>query len=169
MTHRALAAAALLLGVLAVVAGSPYRNDATNVRALAQEVAREDDHVTALELAAWIKDRKPDLRIIDLRSTADFERYHVPRSESIAFEKLLDTHFAKHETIVLISDGGAHAAQAWVLLRALGRERVFFLRGGLGEWMDEVMHPKTTSELTRYFGATARGEDAVPQRRSPGC
>jgi 3-mercaptopyruvate sulfurtransferase SseA len=59
--------------------------------------------------------------------------------------------FAKDDTIVLISDGGAHAAQAWVFLRALGHEHVVFLRGGLGEWLDDVMNPAKTSASTRSF------------------
>jgi 3-mercaptopyruvate sulfurtransferase SseA len=42
---------------------------------------------------------------------------------------------------VLVSDGGAHAAQGWVFLRALGIAHVYFLRGGLGEWLDDVMNP----------------------------
>jgi uncharacterized protein len=174
MTHRALALAALLLGALAPFAGSPYRErrGAMDVRQLAAQVAREEDHVTALELAAWIKDRKPGLRIIDVRAEQDFEEYHLPRAEWIPLETLLSTPFAKDETVVLVSDGGAHAAQAWVFLRALGHERVYFLRGGLGEWLDDVMNPPKTTELSRYFGGTARGDntaDDVAKMRRRGC
>lgn len=174
MNYRALAIAALLLGALAPFAGSPYRapRNAMNVQQLAAEVAREEDHVTALELAAWIKERKPDLRIIDLRAQAEFDEYHVPRAERMSLEQLLSANFAKSETIVLISDGGAHAAQGWVFLRALGRERVYFLRGGLGEWLSDVLHPPATTELSRYFGGTARGDgaaDDVAKMRRRGC
>jgi rhodanese-related sulfurtransferase len=173
MIHRALAVAALLLGALAPFAGSPYRaqND-IDIQKLAAEVAREEDHVTALELAAWIKDRKPNLRIIDLRPAAEFDEYHVPRSEPMSLEQLLSAHFASDETIVLISDGGAHAAQGWVFLRALGHKHVYFLRGGLGEWLADVMNPPKTTELSRYFGGTARGNrtaDDVAKMRRRGC
>ncbi|HEU4889456.1 MAG TPA: rhodanese-like domain-containing protein [Thermoanaerobaculia bacterium] len=174
MTHRILAVAALLLGVLAPFAGSPYRaqQQGIDVQELAAQVAREEDHVTALELAAWIKDRKPRLRVIDLRSEEEFDEYHVPRAELMSFEQLLSARFASDETIVLISDGGAHAAQAWVFLCALGHEHVYFLRGGLGEWLDDVMNPPKTTELSRYFGGTARGDrpadDAAKMRRR-GC
>lgn len=172
MTHRALAIAALLLGALAPFVGSPYPNGAIDVQRLAAQVTREEDHVTALELAAWIKERKPDLRIIDLRPRPEFDEYHVPRAEQMSLEQLLSAHFPKDETIVLISDGGAHAAQGWVFLRALGREHVYFLRGGLGEWLTDVMHPPRTTELSRYFGGTARGDrtaDDVAKMRRRGC
>lgn len=154
MIHRALAIAALLLGALAAL---DFHHRDVDLQSLAAQVAREEDHVTALVLAAWIKDRKPNLRIIDLRSQSEFDEYRIPRSESMPFERLLATPFARNETIVLISDGGAHAAQGWVFLRAQGHEHVYFLRGGLGEWLTDVMHPPNTTELTRYFGGGRRG------------
>jgi rhodanese-related sulfurtransferase len=182
VTHRALAAIAIVLGALAPFAGSPYRVHPApfDVRQLAAQVAHEEDHVTAVELAAWIKDRKPGLRIIDLRSPAEFAQYHVPTAEQMPLETLVASpRFAKDETVVLISDGGAHAAQAWVFLRALGHEHVYFLRGGLGEWLDEVMNPPKTTALSRYFSGTARGSggdasgedtaDTVAKMRRRGC
>ena len=140
MTRTALVSIAVLLGVLAAFAGAPRSID---VDALAKQVANEEDHVTALELAQWIKDRKPGLRIINVgRDSA-----RLPREEVIPLESLTKTHFASDETIVLVSEGGAHAAQAWVFLRALGHHNVYFLRGGVAEW-------KADKTITRYF---ARG------------
>jgi rhodanese-related sulfurtransferase len=172
-----LAAAALALGALATIAGSPrvHQNARLDVSRLAQVVEREEDHVTALELAAWIRDQRDDVRIIDVRDSADFEAYHIPKAERIALDELVSTPFRASETIVLYSDGGAHAAQAWVFLRALGYEKVYFLRGGLYEWLDDVMNPsiaadasdsakaefERVSEVSRYFGGVPRTGDAA--------
>ena len=177
---RAFAVAAALCGALAAFAGSPYRaNHATvDVERLAAAVAHEEDHVTAVELAEWIRGRKPGLRVIDLRPAVEFETYHVPRAERIALESLGSTPFRATETIVLISGGGAHAAQAWVLLQALGHKQVFFLRGGLQEWIDDVMNPtilasaspramaefKRVGEISRYFGGVPRIVDKLDPR-----
>ncbi|MGZ5443229.1 MAG: rhodanese-like domain-containing protein [Thermoanaerobaculia bacterium] len=147
MTRRLLASLALLLGLAAAFAGSPRSID---VDALAKQVAKEEDHVTALELAQWIKDRKPGLRVIGVPPVSS----RLPGAEEIPLESLTKTSFAKDETIVLVSDGGAHAAQAWVFLRALGHRNVFFLRGGIAEWNAEVLNPPTPTPVTRYF---ARG------------
>jgi rhodanese-related sulfurtransferase/uncharacterized membrane protein YedE/YeeE len=163
----ALTIPAVLLGALALFAGSPYRAR-LDVERLARAVARQEDHVTALELAAWIRDRKPGLRVLDLRTPAEFDAGHIPRAERVALESLASTPFRAGETLVLISAGGAHAAQAWVFLQALGNRQVYFLRGGQEEWEDEVMHPRVSSELTRYFGSVPRG-DGPPARRSGGC
>ena len=171
---RYLGAAALTLGALAIVAGSPrvQGNARADVAGLARTVEREDDHVTALELAEWIRAKRPNLRVVDVRDSSAFEAYHIPRAERIALGDLVSTPFKKDETIVLYSDGGAHSAQGWVFLRALGHDRVYFLRGGLYEWLDDVMNPAIAStasdgslvdfakvaELSRYFGGAPRSE-----------
>ncbi|MEA2239952.1 MAG: hypothetical protein QOC81_4676 [Thermoanaerobaculia bacterium] len=178
--RKLLAWPALLLGALAAFAGSPFRaNHATvDVERLAAAVAHEEDHVTAIELAEWIRGRKPALRVVDLRTAAEFETYHVPRSERIALESLASTPFRSTDTIVLISGGGTHASQAWVLLQALGHRQVFFLRGGLQEWIDDVMNPtilasappramaefKRVGEISRYFGGVPRIVDKLEPR-----
>ena len=176
-TLRILAIVALSLGALAAFAGSPRRGASTSldIDALAHDVETEADHVTAIELARWIRDRKPNLRIIDIRDSAEFEEYHVPQAERLPIETVVKTPFKPNETIVLYSGGGAHAAQAWVLLRARGEKDVFFLRGGIAEWLDEVMNariPTNASEeqraeadsiaaLSRYFGGVPRQVDSV--------
>jgi rhodanese-related sulfurtransferase len=157
MIRRVLATLAAVLGLLAAFAGAPR---AIDVDALARQVAKEEDHVTALELAQWIKDRKPGLRVINVGSASSRlpnvgrASARLPGAEDISLEALTKTPFGPDETIVLISDGGAHAAQAWVFLRALGHRNVFFLRGGVAEWNAEVLHPPAPTAVTRYF---ARG------------
>ena len=175
--YRRLALVALVLGGFAAVAGSPVaaNNARVDVAALAKAVEREDDHVTAVELAGWIKERRDGLRIVDVRDSAEFAEYHIPGAERVALSQLVATPFRNDETIVLYSGGGAHAAQGWVFLESLGYRRVYFLRGGLNEWLDEVMNPslrvdatdsaraefKKTAEISRYFGGVPRVGDAA--------
>lgn len=174
---------ALVLGVLAAVAGTPdrARNARLNVESLATAVDHEDDHVTAVELAEWIKDRRLGLRVIDIRSTEEFNAAHIPTAERIPLGDLSKTPFRRDETIVLYSEGGAHAGQGWVFLRALGYDQVYWLRGGIREWMDDVMNPtmdlgasdsvrkafSRVSDLSRYFGGSphvgARAKPAAPE------
>jgi rhodanese-related sulfurtransferase len=169
---RGLGMLAGALGLLAAVAGSPYaaQHGRIDVDALARAVSHEDDHVTAIELAGWIKERRADVRVIDIRSRDDYESFHIPTAERVPIESLSVTPFRAGETIVLYSDGGAHAAQAWVFLRALGHDKVYFLRGGLYEWLDQIMSPGLQvnasakdsaafgpiADLSRYFGGIPR-------------
>jgi rhodanese-related sulfurtransferase len=163
---------AAVLGLLAMFAGSPYtaQHGRIDVDALAKAVQHEDDHVTAIELAGWIKNRRPGLRVVDLRSQEEFDAYHTPMAERVSIDSLSAVGFSLSETIVLYSEGGAHAAQAWVFLRALGYNKVYFLRGGVYEWLEQVMTPTLranapakdsvafadVSALSRYFGGTPR-------------
>jgi rhodanese-related sulfurtransferase len=163
---------ALILGLAAAIAGTPdrARNARLDVESLARAVEHEDDHVTAIELAEWIRERRPGLRVVDIRSSGEFDALHIPTAERIPLSDLPKTPFRRDETIVLYSEGGAHAGQGWVFLRALGYTQVYFLRGGLREWLDEVMSPAIAptatdsvrkafarvSDLSRYFGGSPR-------------
>ena len=168
--HRQLAVVALVLGVGAAVSGSRGSAGRIDVAQLARTVAREDDHVTALELAQWIKSRRAALRVIDLRPQADFDSLHIPTAEQGAIDTLDRIRFRSGETIVLYSEGGAHSAQAWVFLRALGFANVYFLRGGIHEWIGDVLSPGLPADATdaereqfekavpisKYFGGMPR-------------
>jgi rhodanese-related sulfurtransferase len=163
---------ALLLGIGAAFAGTPdrVRNARLDVDRLARDVEDENDHVTAVELAEWIKARRAGLRVVDIRSSEEFNALHIPTAERITLSELSRTPFRRDETIVLYSEGGAHAGQGWVFLRALGYTQVYFLRGGLREWLDDVMAPTIAAEasdsarkafarlsaLSRYFGGAPR-------------
>lgn len=180
-TNRSLAAIALVLGSFAAAAGTPSRSTRgqVDVDELASMVVHEQDHVDALDLAQWIREQKPGLRVVDVRTAADFAEYHLPSAENIPIEALSRATFAPADTIVMYSQGGAHAAQAWVLLRALGHKKVFFLSGGLDEWATDVMGPllpddaspaekvafERAAEISRYFG----GHPHVGPRPAPGA
>ena len=197
-TVRSLGAGALLLGLAAPFAGSPYlpAQGGIDVDGLARIIASGEDHVTASELANWIRDRKPNLRVIDVRDVDAFAAYSIPTAENIPIDRLAHTSFSKEDTIVLYSEGGAHAGQAWVLLRALGLTKVYFIAGGMVDWHEEIMTPElpadateeekrafeARAELSRYFGGEpqigpARGEASVkpaaerarPVARRRGC
>ena len=180
---RRLGMAALALGMAAPFAGNPARGKRReiDIDALAAEIAQGHDHVDGLELARWIRSRKAGLRVIDLRAPEEFAVYAIPGAENMALAALAHAAFAPEDTVVLCSGNGVHAGQAWVFLRALGLREVLFLRGGIVEWLDEVMNPvldaaasaaaqrafEATAELSRYFGGTPHLEDGAATAQVP--
>jgi rhodanese-related sulfurtransferase len=146
--RRVLALAAAILGVLALFAGKPPAIHS----------------VAPVDLAEWIRDRKPHLRIIDVRSEAEFDEYHLPRAERFTSS----TTFAEDDTIVLVAGGSVR-----------GRD-VYVLRGGMQAWIDEVMNPTITADappslratyerasiVSRYFGGVPRVVDKLPSVRA---
>jgi len=133
-----LAAIALALGALSPFAGSPYRQ---------REVA-------AIELATWIKDRKPGLRIVDLRSQKEFDAFHVPTSKRLALESVTPR---PGETIVVCGaadPGGADLARLKSAAE-VGGATLYVLHGDVQAWISEVV--KRPTAIGRYFGGMRRG------------
>lgn len=165
---RTLGAAALVLGAAAPFVGSPYAaaDAKLDIEGLAAAITAGEDHVSALQLAQWIRDRKPGLRVIDVRAPEAFAVFAIPTAENIPIEALARARFAPTDTVVLYSEEGAHAGQAWVFLKAKGVAHAYFIAGGLADWRDEVISPtlpvdaspeaqaafQPIADLSLYFG-----------------
>jgi rhodanese-related sulfurtransferase len=166
----------MVAGGLAVVAGAPARSTrgTVDVQRLAEIVELEEDHVTAVELATWIRDDHAGLRVLDIRPDSEFREFHIPGAKNVALTELSRMPLDSSATYVLYSEGGTHAAQGWFLLQARGIENVYFLRGGLYEWLEQVMNPRldpNASEaerdsvlaLARWFGGKVQvGSPTTP-------
>jgi len=166
-----LALVAFVLGAVAIAAspapGGSVRLDAADLAAI---VSREADHVTPRELADWIIQGRADYRLIDLRDEAAFKAYFIPTAEHVPLARLAEYPWGRNERLVLYSDGGIHAAQAWFLLKARGFKGVYTLRGGLDAWKDEILFPRLPEHpapaeveslerltaISRHFGGTPR-------------
>jgi rhodanese-related sulfurtransferase len=169
--NQKLATVALVLGAGALFS-QPHRGPVVKLdtRELAMIVEKEVDHVKPAELAAWIVEGRTDYRLLDLRSEAEFAAYHVPTAENVPVSALPDFPLLPQEKVVLYSEGGIHAAQAWFLLRAQGHTAVYTVLGGLDGWKDEVLFPvmpadaspqelarfERTAAVARFFGGTPR-------------
>jgi rhodanese-related sulfurtransferase len=162
------------LGLIAAFAGSPYKGSKVTLDTaeLADIVQREVDHVKPTELADWIIEGKSDYRLIDLRSEAEYNQYHIPGAENVPLAELADYGLARNEKIILYSEGGIHSAQAWFLLKAQGYKAIYMLLGGLYDWQDLVLFPSIPSEpspeqhaaiekmkqVSKFFGGSPQSE-----------
>ena len=166
-----------LLGLVAAFAGSPYKGTRVTLDAadLAGIVQREVDHVNPTDLADWIIKGKSDYRLLDLRTQAEFDQYHIPSAENVPLATLPNYGVERNEKIILYSEGGIHSAQAWFLLKAMGYKSVYMLRGGLDDWKDLVLFPSMSQnpnpeqlatftkmkEVSKFFGGTPRTESSA--------
>jgi rhodanese-related sulfurtransferase len=163
--HQLLAATAAALGALAVAAGDPYPAGSDRV------AAADASYVTAIDLARWIRDRKPGLRVIDVRPDSQFTAYHLPSAEHAAFDELARHDWLRGQRVVLYAESDARAASAARMLRAIGVTDAHVLRGGLLAWIQQIVEPRLPAqretataeeraarreqlELSRYFGGT---------------
>jgi hypothetical protein len=151
-----LAATAGALATLAAVAGSPAAPGARVVG--------------ALELAGWIRDRRPGLRIVDLRDSAAWAAGHVPSAVRVPAGSLGTTD----GTPVLYAEDDERATRV-----ARGVAGALVLGGGVGAWEREVLDARLLADsastpaareadaraaaLSRYFGGVPR---AMPRADS---
>ena len=162
--HRAIALAALILGGAAAVSDSLEPPPV--------------DSITAVSLAERIKTGER-LRVLDLRSEADFGQFHVPSAEHATVDEVAALSLSRSTPIVVYAGDGEAAARARAVLRTRGYRDVSVLTGGLYEWLTRVHEPLLAADatpdertrfehlaaLSRYFGGQPRVD--VPRAEIP--
>jgi rhodanese-related sulfurtransferase len=137
---------ALTLGF--ILAFSPVDNKPvteTDFEILAKSINNRSDHITAEQLGQLIIDKDPGFQIIDIREQSEYEKFHIQSAINIPLETLFVTESLEYidpeKLVVLYSNGGTHAAQAWVLLQQMGYSNTTVLLGGLNYWVDVYSNP----------------------------
>lgn len=164
--HLVLAAAALALAGIAAVTGDA--SSSTNSRGGAE--------VTALELARWIREARPNLRVIDLRDAQAFDAFAIPGAERMSVADLARARWERHANVVVYADSGTATWRAVAALRKAGVHSVYVLRAGLAGWVSTIAAPvlppnpsreqaaesREIAEMSRWFGGVPRiGEPAA--------
>ena len=144
--------------------------------------------ISAPDLAARIINRDPALRVFDLRSTAEFDRFHVAGARQLSMSALRNEPLPPAATVVLYGNGERRATQAWAIAKERGAN-AFVLRGGVREWFVRIYEPRLPGDATpaertefeqaarfsRFFGGkpamdVPRSEAlAAPAIRGRGC
>ena len=101
-------------------AADPYRGSHATIdtRDLAIQVSRGAELIRAPQLADWIIQDRSDFRLIDLRGEKDFAAYHIPTAQNFSLASLGPDVAARNEKILLCSEDGLEASNAWFLLHA---------------------------------------------------
>ncbi|MFZ0708284.1 MAG: rhodanese-like domain-containing protein [Candidatus Korobacteraceae bacterium] len=134
---------AIILAVTATMArggGAGPVNDA----ALVQSIVAETDHVTPVELAQWIIEKKQDYQLIDIRQPWQYDDYHIPTAVNVPLSQFFQEGNLKQldrgKKIVVYGLGAGHAAETQLLLSIKGYN-AFSLREGISAWWDQVITP----------------------------
>lgn len=162
----------IVLGL--ILAFSPVTknsNDTNLAKDIANQILNKKDHITAEELGHMIIDKEPGILVVDVRSDEEYNKYHITPSINIPLDKLFDSDnlsaLPKDKLIILYSNGGTHAAQAWVLLHQFGFKNVEVLLGGLNYWVDVYANPEkpsgvyADSEIFKYQYLISAGQKLI--------
>ncbi len=175
----------ILGGLLALSPAGMRKSIRISPRDLATAIISKSDKVTAEEIAHWLIDKRPDILLVDIRTTEEYQKYHIPGAINLPLARLFEPEsldqLDQDKTIVLYSNGSVYAAQAWVMLRQLGIES-YVLSGGLNYWVQAILNPKPPGDLvadeeilqyqfrkaaSRYFAGGAAVATAQQQTSKP--
>jgi sulfur-carrier protein adenylyltransferase/sulfurtransferase len=123
---------------------NPYKLTAEE---LLNEVNTRNQFVTADVVADMIVKKDPALRLIDIRSQEEFEKFSLPGAINIPSANLLSEEYRDilNQDIkmnILYSNGTLAANEAWMVTRQLGYTNNYVLEGGLNYWFDAILNPQ---------------------------
>jgi sulfur-carrier protein adenylyltransferase/sulfurtransferase len=138
-----------------IIAAVP-QNKTNPYKLTAEEVLNEANtrtqFVTADVVADMIVKKDPSLRLIDVRSQEEFEKFSLPGAINIPSTSLLSVEYADilNQDIkmnVFYSTGTLAANEAWMITRQLGYTNNFVLEGGLNYWFDAILNPQKPASV----------------------
>ena len=137
--NKILASLALILALIAALIGTPTHVE-INAGEIAALVDNEKDHITPIKLAEQIMEGKKII-LIDLRDSSSYAQEHIANAALMSMQTLVNGGIKRNETVVLYSEGGIHASQAWILLKMKRYDSVYTLLGGYNGWKEEIVFP----------------------------
>jgi rhodanese-related sulfurtransferase len=108
-----------------------------------------------------LRQEDPNLRILDVRTGAEFESVHIPGSFNVPLDMLAEhvkqvAHLDR--PVVLVCQSGGRATTAQEKLNAAGKRNLRVLEGGMGSWLTsggEVVKGEEKWALDRQVRAVA--------------
>jgi len=139
--------------VIAAVPESKVRPFKLTANELLTEVAGRSQFISPETVADMILKKDPSLRLIDVRSPEEFEKYSLPGAINIPLPDLLSEDYADilNQDVrmnVFYSNGSLLADEAWMITRQLGYTNNFVLEGGLNYWFEVILNPQKPSSAS---------------------
>lgn len=139
----------LSLSVASVAACGPSNKPGASLADVAQAAARQNDRVSVEDVAGWLIEGRGDFKLIDVRSSKDYENGKIDDAENIPIAQLVTEDvlqsLPKDRMVVVYSNGSENGAKAEVLLRLSGFD-AHVLAGGYNAWHERILNPDISAE-----------------------
>ncbi|MFC2028690.1 YeeE/YedE thiosulfate transporter family protein [Chloroflexota bacterium] len=173
---RLVGAGLLVVAALAVLLiGQPTAADKWSVIAADKTTALQERKVQIHpgELLHSLADPKLDVLMLDVRSEADFNLFHLEDSRNVALAEVNDlipdliADMPANRLIVLMSNDETAATEAWKLMQAGSVLNAYILEGGINYWIATFGATETgilpiqasiPDDMLRYSFAAALGD-----------
>ena len=132
---------AIALAVLII--GQPTTADKWNRIAAEKEaqLSAREVQIHPGELLASLGDDRLNLILLDVRSEADYNLFHIHGAQNVPLDRIsslvpgLLAEPSSNTVVVVLSNDEAAAAEAWKILVAEAVPNVYILEGGLNNWI----------------------------------
>ena len=139
----------VLIAIVVLFIGQPTNADRWSRIAETREaqLANREVQIHPGELLEKVHDPKLSVVMLDVRSTTDFNQFHLLDAESLPMDKVLERAaelrlLPANTLVVVMSNDEQAATAAWRLLVAESVPNVYILDGGINNWLttfaDEV-------------------------------
>lgn len=156
---------------------------------LNKKIIQQTRYLTPEEVAGMIISGDPSLQLIDVRTEKFYNKFTLKDALNIPMEKLLEEDNLLYldqdvYKTVLFSNGTSDADVAWMMATRLGYENVYVMKGGLNQWVENILQPSEKSVIwdriddqmyqyrkgaSEYFGGKVidpeEGTDAGPKAK----
>jgi len=177
------AGALVALALVVLLIGQPTAADKWTAIS-AEKTAQLESRAVQIhpgELLESLADQKLQVVMLDVRSQADYNLFHIRGALNVAVEELVNlvpgllAEPTSNKVVVLMSNDETAAAEAWKVLVANSVPNVYILEGGINNWLsifgtDETDFVPTplpvADDSLRYIFPAALGdryESARPQ------
>lgn len=153
MSTRYILLTILLLGTSFGLIYLPEKEDngQINPAQFLYEIDNPARFVTTDLIAKRLIERDPSLFLIDVRSEDEYNNYSIPGAFNIPLENITSDEYADYldqpgMDVVLISNGGIYADQAWAMAAQKGIKNIYIMKGGLNEWFATIIKPVAPPE-----------------------
>ncbi|MFH1852592.1 MAG: rhodanese-like domain-containing protein [Candidatus Neomarinimicrobiota bacterium] len=149
---------ALVIAMVPENTTQPYKLSAAD---MLTEIQYGSELIHPDQLAEWLINQDPAIRLIDVRTPEEFDTFHLEQAVNIPQADILSAEWTDYldqgiKMNILYSNGTTGAQQIWMILRQLGYHNNYVLQGGLNYWVETILNPaapKVTSpddEFARY-------------------
>ncbi len=147
--NKILKATLFSLAVASVAACGPSNESEVSLINIAQAAARHDDRESVEDLANWLIEGRGDFKLIDVRTSEDFENGSIGDAENIPIAQIVTqdvlSRLPTDRMVIVYSNGSENAAKATVLLRLSGID-AHLLTGGYNAWHERILNPDISAE-----------------------
>ena len=146
-----LTALMLLLAFGTFFVSNSNKQKQIDTQKLLWEIIQPTRYVSTDQVAKMIIQKDPTLELIDVRSADEYAKFSLPNSinvplDSIVNESSMDYFGIPGTNVVFFSNDDIKADEAWVLLKRLGFNATYVMKGGLNTWIETIIQPKEPSE-----------------------